>query len=354
MNLKRPAAILALLAIGVLGLLSSCTLTNDFSNGAKAAALEGGFLFSHLEATDLNVAYSFASRAAVPATAISTGVTLPAPAPGVVSADYPEKGQSSTYTIVAAPSIGADIYLATVTTSYGGGWVGGVRQTTTESYYFRDSGATVGTYNTDDPIVDVADPSGPASPLSRVGISTTYVTKPSKGQKSETTVRNETIVTGSAPSGYVSFAAEPLVYNWDYAPATAAVAVNWSSEVSYTQDIPAAAFSQDGLVVTSSPTFYLEGRRYYTEIPTAGTTDGVKNHEASSLAFERVYDGPITKGLSSGRLVAEIVTRVSYTRVNGVPSAASAVDSVATYKLNDSDPPLVVTKTGLGTSTPLP
>lgn len=338
----------------LLAILGSCTLWDDFSDEAKAADLEGVFLLSHLEAVDLIAAYQNGSRAAVPGSSIDYDATLrptaqlALPLAARLFSNYPEVGLDSTVTISSHDSANS-LWLVNVTTSYfGGKWADGVRQSTVEEYYVKDDATPTGFYTKDDHITDAAgivDTSG----LARKQIATTYITKRTKTDRQSTSVRYETITSGKGSPGYFSFKAEPLTYSWSYTPSSGET-VNWSSAVSYTQTLPADQLKLDELITSSSTTYYLEGKRYYTEVPTTGTSDPINNHEASSIAFERVYDGPSTA--SNRRLIVEAVIRVAYTRVNGVPSA-SDVQSKVWYYLNALDPPLIVEKVGLQSSTPI-
>ena len=332
--MKRIIKATTFFSLFVALLLSSCQVGGELNtNEQKAAALEGTFLLSHIQETDRNIALGLSSKAAVPSADLIAGVTIPAS--NVNVSNYPEQGQSSTYTIAAA-NVGANIYLVTVTTTYGGGWQDGVRKKTVESYYISSADAT---YSTADTIVDS---SGATDPLYRLENSTEFKTKFISGTPL-TSTRYETIVaTKDSGVSYASFAAASLNFDWSYVPTAQASGVNWSSKVSYTQVLPAGQLSLDLLIDSNATTYYLDGVRYYTELGTAS------DHEASSLAIERVYEGQN----QTGRLIAQMVTRTSYTRAGGV-AGVSSVDSKATYYLSVGVP-FIVTKSNLATSVPLP
>jgi hypothetical protein len=330
------------LFLAVALVFGSCTFFTDFSDAEKAEQLEGVFLLSHLEATDMAAAYGLGSRAAAPASATTGGssIALPTPAAVVVS-NYPETNQTSSIT-TSAGSI-ANQWIVAVSTTFGTGWVNGVKQSVLERYYISDTQAPFNQYTSDDPIVTAA---GATDPKARIEIATTYNTKRTKTDRSATSVRYDTITFGQGVTGYASFKTAPLTYDWAFSPASTTTGINWSSAVSYTQSLPVDQLALDEIIDTASKTFYLEGKRFYTEVGSASS------HEASSIAFERVYDAPIVNGVSSGRLIAQAVIRVSYTRTNGTPSL-SQVDSRAWYYLNAVDPPLEVSKTNSLSSSPL-
>ncbi|MCK7475618.1 MAG: hypothetical protein MZV49_24045 [Rhodopseudomonas palustris] len=211
-----------------------------------------------------------------------------------------------------------------MTTSYGGGWVDGVRASTVESYLIRDIDSD-NTYTTADPIV--AADGVTVDSLHRVESYTEFKTKFLK--KIVTSRRDETIVGTSvwaSGAGYASLAAAPLDFDWDFAPTPQASGVNWSSEVSYTHEIPAASLSLDSLIESRASTYYLEGRRYYTEVGDAA------DHEAStwrSSGSTRGRAGREGHRRGSSRAAATIGSPAARARVRwrASPPTASAPTS---------------------------
>jgi len=332
-----------LLIILSITLFSACTFFNA-SVIDQISDFDQIFLLSHLEATDQNIALDLASRAAIPATLIAgtpsislTGST------NVNISNYPEMGQSSKYTI---SNKSGSVYKVSVTTTYQGGWLDGVRQSTTEEYYLQDIG-TIGFYDGADQIIEHVAYDNDATiilnSLDRIKIETTYTTKKGKDSPGYDSWRNENIVLGQGTTGYSSFSSYDMSnYDWNYSPSLDASGVNWCSEVAYTQQLPAGQLGID-IISSTTSIYYLEGKRFYTEIGDQ-TTQAV-----SSIAIERVWDGPF----QTGRVLAQILTRVSYTRTNGSPSISN-VYTQAWYYLQPGDEPFIVTKNGSGSTTPLP
>ena len=217
--------------------------------------------------------------------------------------NYPEPGQTSSF---IAESVGTNVYLIIVTTSYPST---DTRESYIEKYYVYDVADPIGTWTSADIIV--ADPSSiTASPAARAEMTLSY---------RDGSVRSEKIYASSAASGdkYDPSALSPFgsmsLSGAAIPPATSAAPnVMFSSTVVYTYQ-PAR---------DSSSFWFWKGKkgagiigvRYYTEYADAGASKYV----GRSVAFEKIVGNFGGYYLDTTAHLEDIINAVSSSNVSNV------------------------------------
>jgi hypothetical protein len=306
---------LAFLALFAAVLLTGCQFAGlSNSEAVQVSTAKYALMQSSVIESEINVV-SALSKATLPDSAGSMAI------PGtIVISNYPESGQSTTFAITSAAT--ANVYQVVATTTYTSS---SIRDSTVESYYIYSADTTF-----DDTTTDyICDAAGTAAPKARIGFQTTIWYAKSKGSAETKSTRSETIeattaVGGGLATGYAAFPiGGSLAYTDSYTPTNDAGA-RWSSEVRYTQTIPARQMGLDSVLGTPyASTYDLVGTRYYTETPNGS------DWTCSSVSYEKTTT-------PSGAAVCESVVRTTYDIVGGVPGYKTVVSRSVIHRKDGS------------------
>jgi hypothetical protein len=304
--LKDLAFLSFLLAV----LVTGCQIAGtDNTEDVLISTAKYGLMQSSVIESEINEDLGL-SKATIPDSA--SGSTIP----GTFSkSDYPEKGQSTSFSVASTTT--SNVYLVTATTTYSSS---SIRDFTVESYYIYSANTTFDNTTTD----YICDSSGTAAPKSRASFYTTIWYGKNRGNAETKSTRYETIAETSSVDG-LSYAAFDIGGSLVYtdSPSIVTGTSTWSSKVTYTQLIPAKQMSLDSVLSTpSADTYTLVGTRYYTE------TDNGSGTTCSSLSYEKTTLGSTT--------VCESVVRTTYDIVGGVPGYKTVASRSVMYKSDGS------------------
>jgi hypothetical protein len=313
-NLRSLAGLAILAAL----ILSGCQIAGSAnSKSVLEETVQAAFMQSAMIEGEQNL-FNGLSKATLPDPA--TPIAYPTTTTPVVitRSNYPESGQSTKFTISKTGTAG--IYTIVALTSY----TGGVRDTTTESYYVKDMNSNDQFDNSTQDLI--CDKVGTPAPKLRQPFTDTLWYKRANKSTQVKSNRLQTITLTWAPPDNVRYGAfaigGSMAFDAAFAPAVDSGAL-WSSKVGYTQSIPSKTMGLDTILGTPyAATYDLVGTRYYTETPLAGS-----DRTCSSIYFETVK----TPG---GTAICESVTRTTYDILGGAAGYKTVMSRTLVHGLS--------------------